>query len=67
MEGQSFIHGGKGGYVMESNQLPAKVLEGIDRVNRNFLWGSDESKGKMHWVGWQKVTRPKEEGGLGLH
>ena len=36
-------------YIMQSNQLPARVLEGIDRVNRNFLWGSDESKGKMHW------------------
>ena len=35
-------------YVMQSNQLPAKVLEGIDRVNKNFLWGLDESKGRMH-------------------
>ena len=35
-------------YVMQSNQLPARVLEGIDRVNINFLWGLDESKGKMH-------------------
>ena len=35
-------------YVMQSNQLPARVLEGINRVNRNFLWGSDESKGRMH-------------------
>ena len=51
---------------MQSNSLPSKVLEGIDRVNRYFLWGSTESKGKMHWVGWKKVTRPKDEGGLGL-
>ncbi|XP_050248656.1 uncharacterized protein LOC126695903 [Quercus robur] len=53
-------------YVMQSNFLPNKVLEGIDRVNRNFLWGSAENKRKMHWIGWKKVTRPKEEGGLGL-
>ena len=53
-------------YVMQSNLLPNKVLDGIDRVNRNFLWGSVENKRKMHWVGWNKVTRPKEEGGLGL-
>ena len=38
-------------YTMQSNLLPSKVLEGIDRVNRNFLWGSTENKGKMHWVG----------------
>ncbi|KAL0013397.1 hypothetical protein SO802_000466 [Lithocarpus litseifolius] len=53
-------------YVMQSNLLPNKVLEGIDRVNRNFLWGSVENKRKMHWVGWNKVTKLKEEGGLGL-
>ena len=53
-------------YIMQCNLLPGKVLDGIDRVNRNFLWGSTEEKGKMHWVGWKKVTRAKEEGGLGL-
>ena len=53
-------------YVMQCNMLPGKVLEGIDRVNRNFLWGSSEDRKKMHWVGWRKVTRPKEHGGLGL-
>lgn len=21
----------------------------------------------MHWVGWGKITKPKKEGGLGLH
>ena len=53
-------------YVMQSNLLPEKVLEGIDRVNRNFLWGSTKNSKKMYWVGWKKVTRPKEDGGLGL-
>ena len=51
---------------MQCNLLPGKVLEGTDRVNKNFLWGSTEDKGKMHWVGWKKVTRSKEEGGLEL-
>ncbi|KAK4578315.1 hypothetical protein RGQ29_028437 [Quercus rubra] len=53
-------------YVMQSCMLPGKVLEGIDRVNRNFLWGSSENKKKIHWVGWSKVTRPKLDGGLGI-
>lgn len=53
-------------YVMQCNQIPSKILEGIDRVNRNFLWGSSDTIRKMHWVGWRKVARPKEEGGLGL-
>ncbi|XP_075655084.1 uncharacterized protein LOC142625285 [Castanea sativa] len=47
-------------------QLPEKILKGIDRVNRNFLWGSTDNSRKMHWVSWEEVTAPKELGGLGL-
>lgn len=43
-----------------------RILEGMDRANRNFLWGTSESSRKVHWVGWQKVTKPKKEGGLCL-
>ena len=35
-------------YVMQSNLMPNKVLEGVDRANRNFLWGSAENKRKLH-------------------
>ena len=53
-------------YVMQCTHLSGKILEGIDRVNRNFLWGTSEAAKKIHRVGWQKVTKPKDEGGLGL-
>ena len=51
---------------MQCALLPNKILEGIDRVNRNFLWGSSETARKIHWVGWDKVTKLKRVGGLGL-
>ena len=53
-------------YVMQCNFLPGRVLNGLDRLNRNFLWGSSEAAKKIHWVGWDKVIKSKEEGGLGL-
>ena len=53
-------------YAMQCAHLPNKVMEGIDRVNRNFLWGSTDLVKKMHLVGWDKVTKPKNEGGLGI-
>ena len=53
-------------HVMQNVYLPNKILEGVDRVNRNFLWGSTDNSKKMHWVNWRKVTRPKDVGGLGL-
>ena len=53
-------------YIMQGTYLLGRILDGISRVNRNFLWGSSKTTRKIHWVGWQKVTKPKEEGGLGL-
>ena len=51
---------------MQCAYLPGKISEGIDRVNRNFLWGSSETAKKTHWVNWEKFTKTKEEGGLGI-
>ena len=51
---------------MQCTLLPGEILDGIDKVNRNFLWGTSDSARKMHWVEWQKVTKTKEDGGLGL-
>ena len=53
-------------YVMQCTYLPSRILDGLDRVNQNFLWGSSEATKKIHWVGWDKVTKSKEERGLGL-
>ena len=53
-------------YVMQCTALPKKLLDDIDRVNRNFLWGSSDSLKRTHWVGWHKVTKAKEQGGLGI-
>ena len=59
MESQSSLDGGRlvlirsssstiPAHVMQNVLLPNKILEGIGRVNRNFLWGSTESTRKMH-------------------
>nr|XP_023900980.1 uncharacterized protein LOC112012837 [Quercus suber] len=53
-------------YIMQCMDLPTKLLDNIDRVNCNFLWGSSEASKRTHWVGWDKVTKPKEKGGLGI-
>lgn len=51
---------------MQCAQLPSKILDGIDRLNRNFLWGSTDTARKLHWVGWEKVAKLKKVGGLVL-
>ena len=54
-------------YVMQCSALPAKILQGIDRLSRNFLWGSSKTKKKFHLIGWEKITKSRDEGGLGIH
>lgn len=41
-------------------------MEKLDQIRWRFLWGGDKSKGKIHWVSWDKVVAPKSEGGLGV-
>ena len=53
-------------YVMQCAHLLRKILDGLDWVNRNFLWGSSKTTRKIHWIGWHKVTKTNVEGGLGL-
>lgn len=47
-------------FVMQTIAIPKGVCEEIEKIVRRFIWGG------MHLVKWDKVTRPKSEGGLGI-
>ena len=54
-------------YVMQCMALPSKILNNVDRVSPNNLWGSlERKKKKIHLISWKKITKPKKEGGLGI-
>lgn len=53
-------------YVIQATALPPKILKGVDRLSRNFIWGLSETKKKVHLIGLNKVTKAKEKGGLGI-
>ena len=53
-------------YVMQVTTLPAHLCEKLDKINRDFLWGSTNEKRRLHLVGWNKIIRTKEERGLGI-
>ncbi|KAG7567714.1 Ribonuclease H domain [Arabidopsis thaliana x Arabidopsis arenosa] len=53
-------------HSMSAILLPASTLGSLDKLSKNFLWGSTMEKKKQHLLSWKKVCRPKAEGGLGL-
>ena len=53
-------------YVMQGVALPIHLCEKLDKVNRDFLWGSSTEKRKLHLMGWSKIIRPKDEGVLSI-
>ena len=52
--------------VMQGEALPIHLCEKSDKINRDFLWVSIREKKKLHLIGWSKIIKPKEEGGLGI-
>ncbi|XP_061375671.1 uncharacterized protein LOC133317799 [Gastrolobium bilobum] len=50
----------------QSTVLPLGVCNEIEKITRNFIWGSSQSQGKVHLVSWNRVCRPKKDGGLGF-
>nr|XP_016507519.1 PREDICTED: uncharacterized protein LOC107825207 [Nicotiana tabacum] len=53
-------------HVMQYINLPTKITNQIDRIQRNFLWGTTLKRKKLHLIKWEVVTKTKAEGGLGL-
>ena len=54
-------------YVMSVFKLPASTCEDLMRMIRNFFWGVEKGKRKMHWRAWIHLIKPKSQGGLGFH
>ncbi|XP_017245327.1 uncharacterized protein LOC108216978 [Daucus carota subsp. sativus] len=50
--------------------MPKTVVSKLEKIRRNFFWGCKESNGqeqsKMHLIAWEKICRPKAEGGVGI-
>ena len=53
-------------YPMLTAKFPALTCNEIDKLIKNFIWGSDEASLKMHLVSWEVLCQPKCNGGLGI-
>ena len=48
-------------YVMQEVALSMHVCEKIDKISRDFTWGSIENKRKLHLIGWGKLLNRKRK------
>ena len=53
-------------YTFSCFKVPEVVCNKTDAISRAFWWGHDQSERKLHLVSWDKICRPRKEGGLGL-
>jgi hypothetical protein len=52
-------------YAMGVFKFPAGLTEELSQIIRNFWWGDEENRRRMHWMSWDKMTRPKSLEELG--
>ncbi|XP_076919662.1 uncharacterized protein LOC143580555 [Bidens hawaiensis] len=53
-------------YYLSLLKVLSKVVESFERIMKSFLWGGTSESRKTHWVAWERVTMPKNKGGLGI-
>uniref|UniRef100_A0A2N9G7B6 Reverse transcriptase domain-containing protein n=1 Tax=Fagus sylvatica TaxID=28930 RepID=A0A2N9G7B6_FAGSY len=53
-------------YAMSCFRLPNRLIKEIEILIRRFWWGQNGEKGKMHWLPWPTLCKPKCDGGIGL-
>lgn len=53
-------------YTMGVFQLPVKLCEELQAMCTQFWWGQVGNERKIHWLSWEKLSRPKVEGGMGF-
>lgn len=49
---------------MQCFSLPTKTTNNINKIIRNFIWGSTLSKKKIHYVSCSSIIKPKNQGDL---
>lgn len=53
-------------YHMQYARLPISVCRDMERMQREFFWGSNPDKRKCHLIRWEVIYNPKYMGGLGM-
>jgi len=47
-------------------EITKGLCEQISSMICRYWWNQREGKHKIHWLRWEKMMKPKSEGGLGF-
>ncbi|CAA7014604.1 unnamed protein product [Microthlaspi erraticum] len=53
-------------YVMSCFLLPQETIKKLQGAISNFWWSSKQNSKGLHWIAWEKISKPLEDGGLGF-
>ena len=53
-------------YAMSCFDLTKTLCEDISAMICRYWWSQTDEKNKCHWIGWDKMTRSKQDGGMGF-
>ena len=53
-------------YVLSLFRMPRSVSSRLEKIQRDFLWGSSSTERKIHLIKWENVCRCKMKGGIGI-
>lgn len=53
-------------YLLSMFKAPTKVIQILEGIRRDFLWGGSDNNTDISWVKWDHVIAPLELGGLGV-
>lgn len=54
------------GYILQAAPIPTAVCDEVEKLCRDFRWGTTTNSRKCHLIAWNTICRPEEEGGLGF-
>jgi hypothetical protein len=53
-------------YAMSCFMLTKKSCKQLSSIASNFWWGDTDGQKKVHWVGWDRMTRYRLVNAYGL-